>query len=35
MIVFLLQRLDENVQNLESQIEGVITESAKIFLHTG
>ena len=30
MIVFLLQHLDEDVQKLDSQIEGVITEGDKI-----
>ena len=29
--MFLLQHLDENVQNLESHIEGAITERDKIF----
>ena len=29
--MFLLQHLDENVQNLKSQIEGAITERDKIF----
>ena len=31
MIMFLLQHLDEDVQKLDSQIEGVITEGDKIF----